>query len=90
MPTTSITEEIAALQKRLAQLQDEAEDVLRKKLKEARAVPPSNLIGEREELNLSNIISTYPAISSISHRVANSFPACVNSTRPIGIVLTLR
>ena len=38
MHATSITEEIAQLTKRLAQLQEQAEDVLRQKLKEARAV----------------------------------------------------
>ena len=38
MPTQSITDEIATLTKRLAQLQEQAEDVLRQKLKEARAV----------------------------------------------------
>lgn len=37
MPTTT-QQEIAQLQKRLAQLQEQAEDVLRQKLKEARAV----------------------------------------------------
>ena len=36
MPTTA--QEIAHLQKRLAQLQEQAEDVIRQKLKEARAV----------------------------------------------------
>jgi hypothetical protein len=38
MATTSMTEEIQQLQKRLGQLQVQAEDVLRQKLKEARAV----------------------------------------------------
>jgi len=38
MPATSITEEIAQLTKRLEHLQVQAEDVLRQKLKEARAV----------------------------------------------------
>ena len=38
MPTTSITDEIAKLTKRLEQLQEQAADVLRQKLKEARAV----------------------------------------------------
>jgi len=38
MTTTSITDEIAKLTKRLEQLQEQAEDVLRQKLKEARAV----------------------------------------------------
>jgi len=38
MHATSITDEIAKLTKRLEQLQEQAEDVLRQKLKEARAV----------------------------------------------------
>ena len=38
MHATSITEEIAKLTKRLEQLQEQAADVLRQKLKEARAV----------------------------------------------------
>jgi hypothetical protein len=38
MPITSTSEEIAALTKRLEHLQEQAEDVLREKLKEARAV----------------------------------------------------
>ena len=38
MHAPSTNQEIQQLQKRLAQLQDEAEDVLRQKLKEARAV----------------------------------------------------
>jgi hypothetical protein len=38
MPTTSTQQEILQLQKRLAQLQDQAEDELRQRLKEARAV----------------------------------------------------
>ena len=38
MHSVSTSEEIQQLQKRLAQLQEQAEDVLRQKLKEARAV----------------------------------------------------
>ena len=38
MPKTSTTEEIQQLQKRLAQLQEQAEDQIRQRLKEARAV----------------------------------------------------
>jgi DNA-binding NarL/FixJ family response regulator len=38
MPTTFTTQEIAQLKKRLEVLQEQAEDVLRQKLKEARAV----------------------------------------------------
>ena len=37
MPATSADQEIAQLQKRLAQLQEQAEDVIREQLKEARA-----------------------------------------------------
>jgi hypothetical protein len=38
MPPTSTTQEIAALTKRLAQLQEQAEDEIREKLKDARKV----------------------------------------------------
>ena len=83
MTTTSITDEIAKLTKRLAQLQDEAEDVLRQKLKEARAVVTDL------EMQLSEITGR-PSASMIQASDRKRWPAITDEQLEVMVLFLLQ